>query len=143
MTAPTMFVLGVRNHTWSGAALPIHMGNSGFPGCFLNISYTKVFGLASDNTGRLAIPVQTTNVPPGARLCSQIMVPPPNGTKIAVSQGYELTVHKSVNPFRVAVLADTQSYVVNSFWATNWRRPRSSRRDSARVDSRLASSSTV
>ena len=116
-SATFLLVFGISNTTWSGQSLPFDVSALGFPGCSLNVSYDKVFPLQSDSNGEMVIPVNTVALPAGARLYSQLIVPEPAGSRIAVSKGYELTLSGSVPDFTVMGIPDTQSYVIFASWA--------------------------
>ena len=100
--------------------LPLDLAMFGFPGCFMNVGYDKTFGLVSRADSHFTVPVQANVLGAGARIYSQIVVPESKGTRIAASQGYEMTMQKSVNPLTVAVIPDTQNYVVAASWASNY-----------------------
>ncbi len=119
-SAPFLLIFGISSTKWSGVPLPIDMTAFGFPGCFLNVSYDKVFGLVSGANSHLTLPVQPGTLPAGARLYAQIVVPEKNGSRLAASQGYELTMQKSVKPFNIAVLPDSQSYVLAASWTSHF-----------------------
>lgn len=89
---PAVFVMGLSKREIFGVPLlPIDLGPSGAPGCFLRVEPRIVFGAFTDGAGRatLALPIPNASVLIGAVFYGQwgIADPAANALGVAVSDG--------------------------------------------------------